>query len=578
MFAEFDRIRICCTDLAGNSYDRYFEVLNIIPSQTKGEGTLLTLECLGIEYHTQQIHMAKPYYFEDSYTVATSIGDIYNTNRGSEQPTLSKHNVIFQEGNGYGNALPFYNANNWEFGLSEDSCYNRWMDLLEGAGAAVSAGGALTFYEMNFLTTGVNTMDYKLRKSGDNTTIVQVQNAVATGVKVGEQEGMISNPTGTNILAWGSAEHGTLPVDNSKYDSKLLQFIFRPEWSTGIAYEVDARVKVTPTTSVAPKHYKCLEDHTSGTFATDLAANKWVQVDMAEEFGNSIQYSPWTDDKATLWRNNGCDPNGAVFTAGGWFDINLVVNESEFFRTWVDAIATSNADLDALAATSSEGYSYDGTRSGFPRGFRVLVNSNSPSGVLTNFANMVVEMAPVNSVGTKTWRKLYNFDTANTKVQVAVIDEGKVYTDTITAGPTHSWSDISEADWGNDCFHPYTTAPANVDGIDLVNGVTRSEVTDSTNRPDITKAGSQFTQNQESAVEFVAVAPDAITSAASDASDELAAYYKNAIGFILRFPWPCNNYNGISEDVGDLYGGGQNSKQEPASLDIQNMNYTSGDV
>ena len=68
-FAEFDRIRIRCTDLGSNSYDRYFEIFNILPSQTKGEGTLLTLECLGIEYHTQHIHMAKPYYFEDSYTV-----------------------------------------------------------------------------------------------------------------------------------------------------------------------------------------------------------------------------------------------------------------------------------------------------------------------------------------------------------------------------------------------------------------------------------------------------------------------------------------------------------------------------
>ena len=78
-FEEFDRIRIQCTDLGGQSYDRYFEIFNILPSQTKGEGTLLTLECLGIEYHTQQIHMAKPYYFEDSYTVAQSIGNIYSS-------------------------------------------------------------------------------------------------------------------------------------------------------------------------------------------------------------------------------------------------------------------------------------------------------------------------------------------------------------------------------------------------------------------------------------------------------------------------------------------------------------------
>ena len=105
---------------------------------------------------------------------------------------------------------------------------------------------------------------------------------------------------------------------------------------------------------------------------------------------------------------------------------------------------------------------------------------------------------------------------------------------------------------------------------------TRSEVTDNAERPDITSAGGEFGQNQESAIEFKAVAADAITSFASDASDELANYYINAIGFNFRIPYPYCTYNSISEGVGDLYGGGINSNEEPATLDIQNMNYTSG--
>jgi len=587
---EFDRIRIECTDLAAFTYDRYFEVINIIPTQSKGEGTLLTLECLGIEHHTQHIHYAKPFYFEDSYTASVDIGDVYNSNNGSEQPTLSNHNVVFTSGNGFGSALPFYNANNIEFGLNEDTCYNRWMDLIEGSGAAVSAGGALTFFELNFLTTGVNAMNFKLRASGDNSTILTIKNAKVTDPKtVGTQEGELSNPTGTNLLAWGSSEHGTLPVDNSKYDSELLKFIFRPEWITGTVYAVDARVKVTGTGTPAPKHYRVPsgQAHTSGTFATDLTAGKWTQIDMADEFGDDVQYSPWTDDKATVWSNNGCDPDRTVFTNAGWFDINVVVNEEDFFRTWADVKATTDAELDDFIDSADDGtnkgYAYDGgTRANLPRGFRILVNGDSPTGDLANFANMVVDVVPTNSVGGKKLAKLYNFDTANTKVQVAVIDEGKVYTDTITAGPSHSWSDISEADYGNDCFHPYTTAPVNVDGVDLVHDPaaaaykTRSEVTDNTERPDITQGGTEFTKNQESAIEFKAVAADAITSAASNASDELADYYINAIGFNFRIPYPYNNYNSISEGVGDLYGGGINSNEEPATLDIQNMNYTAG--
>ncbi len=124
IFAEFDRIRIQCTDLAGNSYDRFFEIFNIIPSQTKGEGTLLTIECLGIEYHTQQIHMSKPYYFENSYVVGISVGQIYNLNRGTRQPELVHHTSVYSNSYGYGNGLPYYNANNWDFAVNEDSCYN----------------------------------------------------------------------------------------------------------------------------------------------------------------------------------------------------------------------------------------------------------------------------------------------------------------------------------------------------------------------------------------------------------------------------------------------------------------------
>ena len=604
IFAEFDRIRIQCTDLGGNSYDRYFEVFNIIPSQTKGEGTLLTIECLGIEYHTQQIHMAKPFYFENSYVVGISVGQIYNLNRGTRQPELVHHTSVYSNSFGFGNGLPYYNANNWEFAVNEDSCYNRWIDLIDGAGSAVEAGGALTFYELNFLTPGVNTIHLKLRPSGDNSTIKQIKNSVVTGVKVGEQEGMLSNPTGTNVLAWGSGDHGSLPIENSKYDSQLLNFIFRPEWLNGIEYDIDARVKITPdtstTTKIAPTHYKCTQAHTSNTSndkpgSGSFWANNWTTIDMGDEFGDTIQYSQWTDDKQALWLNSGCDPKKTTFTQGGFVDMNCVINEDNWFRTWVDAIATSDDDLDDLADTGGDGYSYDGTKDKFPRGFRVLVKSNSPTGDLADFPNMIVEVQPTNSIGGKKWGKLYNFDKLNTKAQVAVIHEGKVYKDTITGtagSPTHTWSGIEDEDYGNDCFHPYTTVPTNTDGVDLVNDVlnetniTRSKLIDPVNRPDIIKSGSTtFAKNIDSAIEFKSVNGGITKSAYEGASNPMSNYYKDNIGFTIRFPFPCNNFNGIVEGVGDLYGGGQvldssgnrsgDTRYEPATLDIQNMNYSS---
>jgi hypothetical protein len=563
------------------------------------EGTLLTLDCLGIEYHTQHIHIAKPYWFEDSYTVALSVGDMYERNRGIEQPVLSNYNLVYTSGNDYGNGLPFFNANNWEFGLNEDTCYNRWMDLIDGAGAAVSAGGALTFYELSFDTTGVNAMDFKLRKSGSNTPTVTVENSVSTGVKVGEQEGMESNPTGTHVLAWGSNYHGSLPVDNSKYWSGIIKFQLRPNWTSGVDYEADALVKVDSTSeTISPSHYKCLADHTSGASTKPETGGSWAtyweQVDMGDEFGNNVQYSPWTIGKARLWSNAGADPGRANFTNGGWFDINAVVNDEKFFRTWVDAridSGTTNDVLDVLAAT----YSYDGTRDGFPRGFRILVTDGSPTGDLSTFANQIVEMVSLNSTGTsRAWRKLYNFNQGQSGVHVANLDDGLIYQDTVggsAASPTHSWSSIGTDKYGNECFHPYSTAPSNVDGVDKVpdpdtsGSKIRADVTDSTRRPDITKDGGKFATNQNSAISFVSavnIPAQTLQNATDTAGAPTDPWQRSVVGFNIRFPFPNATDGAISENIGEIYGGGASNDVDSSTglgpIWVTGYDYTEGDI
>jgi hypothetical protein len=76
----------------------------------------------------------------------------------------------------------------------------------------------------------------------------------------------------------------------------------------------------------------------------------------------------------------------------------------------------------ADSGAGNEGYSYDLTRGGFPRGFRVLViNQCQLTGVLANFANQIVEW------NGSAWKTKYEFGTTSNhnQVQVAVIDEGK---------------------------------------------------------------------------------------------------------------------------------------------------------
>lgn len=537
--------------------------------------------------------MVKPYFFENHFTAAKDIGDIYNLNRGTRQPTLTDHDTVWDDTKG--NDFPDYTANNYEFGLNEDSIYNRWMDLVDGSLSPVSAGGALTPFELSFDTSGINVIRLRLRTSGDNSSVITIKNAKVTNPKtIGTQEGELSNPTGTNLIAWGSSEHGTLPVDNSRYDSGLMKFVFRPEWITGTVYAVDAKIKVTPTGTVAAKHYVCLIAHTAGSpFSVDLAAGRWSQIDMGGEFGDDIQYSPWTDGRPTTWSNHGADPDRTTYSNAAWFDINVVVNDEEFFRTWVDVKATTDAELDAFIDKANDGtnigYAYDGgTIANLPRGFRILVDSDAgtATGVLAGFDNMVVDVRATDSVGGKAIKKIYNFDTGNDQVEVAVLHEGKVYVDTITAGPVHSWASVSTTAFANDCFHPYTTAPVATDGIDSVHDPagtdyrTRSKVTDSTERPDITTAGGTFNTNIDSAIEFKSVSAPAQLKTAqnktTEADTETGAWYDNVIGFNFRIPYPYSNFNSIGTGVGDLYGGGINGNEEPATLDVQNMNYTSG--
>ena len=145
---DFDRIHLEFTDLGGNDYDRFFEVIEIIPSQTKEEGSILTLKMLGTEYHTQAVPYTGQHFYTNPFRVAKLIGDQYEDNNGSRQPLIDRHDESYSLVNAYGNGLPRFTNNHYEFGLSEDTCYNRWMDVVDSLGGTVETGGVLIFMNL----------------------------------------------------------------------------------------------------------------------------------------------------------------------------------------------------------------------------------------------------------------------------------------------------------------------------------------------------------------------------------------------------------------------------------------------
>ncbi len=576
---KFDRIRIACTDVVGTTYDRFFEIDELIPSETKGEGTLLQLECLGIEYHTQNINYIKPHFFVSGFNVGKDIGDFYEDNNGSRQPLIDKHNVVYSTVNKTGNELPKFTVNNYEYGLNEDSVYNRQMDVNDKFGASVSAGGIRDFLELSYDTLTVNQIDLAQFISGarsfdgndptNDASAVSIINAKSINpLGVGEQEGEIANPSATNILAWGSPNHGSLPTGHSKYVSGLFQFFFRPVWDSTLSYKTDARVKHLK------KHYKSNIDNNTSTPPTN-----WTQIDMSDEFGDDAtkKYSFWTDDKAALWKNCGADPKGT--NARSCFDSNIIIWDDNFFRTWVNSIATTNANLDTLASDGlSDGWSYTNTdRTTFPPQFRVLVGA-TPSGVFAQnsgkdinnqpFKNNIVAFvggggAKASGTEWKNWQVKYNItvlDAEADKIQCAVIDQSKIFE--WTQGSL-VWTDISGNGLANDCFHPYVDI-TNVEGVDLIPvGGTgyqeRADVTDTTDYPEITKDGLTFDENKDSAVQ-VEYSPGVINAIATaaitgDINAITHSFYKVGAWLNFQFPFPPNTFNTISESVGKLYGG-----------------------
>jgi len=622
---EFDRLRFQFTDNDSNDYERFYEVLEIIPSQTKSEGSLVTLKLLGTEYHTQMVPYSGQSFFTNPFRVGRLIGEQYEDlpNRGSRQPSLQRYDEAYSLANAYGNGFPRFTNNHYEFGLAEDTCYNRWLDIADSLGGTVETGGIQNFFEVAFDTPSVSIIDIALFESGARTidgndpaedpNLVTITNT--DSINLSEQEGGILNRTGTVILAWGSPVHGTLPLDFSKYRAGELEFTFRPDWVTATPYLVDARV------IESGKHYKCLIAHTSGTFATDLGAGNWEQIDMSDEFGDSIQYSPWTDDKATLWANGGSAPdlqtaipawatatlytmgdivtnggaeyvattrhtsdavdiandisdgklelvdNGVKGNGAGFFDSNRVINDQTFYRTWVNEIV-GDLDYNGVNDTTVNAEYIHGN-SEWPIGHRLLnVSDTTLSGndlFGRSFTDAVVErVADRGSQTTTQWKVICNPDSTTDRMQVVVKQEGTTWEWNNSAS---EWQDITSEEFGNDCFHQYKSL-YNIQGSDP-----RPAETDFNKYPEITKSpGNEFTTNLRPAVEVAYEFPDIISAAIT------ADSYKKGAWINFAFPFPLNTFNSISEGVGDIFGGGTNEPTagptEPSFLDTQNMTYT----
>ncbi len=541
-----DRIRLIVSDGHGStSYNQVFEVRTKLPIKTESSGTKLRIMSEGLERHLQYgPKYIKPFYFATPKDALIDLVDFYNANKTTDMPTLTIGT----------NELPEQGVHHFDWGVNEDSVYNRIMELVDLMGDAGGAGGNLDFFDFRFTYSSSDVTSFVIdvfsSGSPSNGSIITIN---ADTVNTGDEVAGIEEAEGTVIGVWGDNAAGTLPIDYSRFSSRQVLLptnigsSLYPQHVTNDTYQADSIVQLNGVTYTTASETSALPP-----------ASPWSILTTPLSYGNLIQYSPWTDGKVSLWQNSGGDPTD---TTGGFgacmFDGNIIINDDETFRTWVDLEATDSPSVL---------WAYGGSTSGYYDGLRVLVNGTGTgvfAGTDINGISYSFNIAEY-SASDGDWRVKYDAFNAFGKdgdldsMQVAIFDTAKIKVwNNPSAG---AWNDITALDNGSDCFHNY-------DSI----GQTTSVHID----PD---TGSEYVSvNNGSGIKATySWTPLSIWSQNTFNARTFASYYRTGAWLGIRFPFPKNTYNSITEDVGEIYGGGSQGTtvKEPSAIDAQNMHFT----
>ena len=525
VLAQFDKIRITLTDDASNTYDEIFEVDRIIPVKNAQEGLVAEIEMLGQEHYLQKIDVAKQFFFTSAYDTVKDIGDFYNDINGSAQPELEDHD------NTTDNGLPRWTANTYEFGVSEIKAYDAMLEVVNGLGASVAAGGSADFWELYFKTKTADPTKIQFRafSSGSLPTAgneITITDSLA--VNEAPMEGGIDALTGSLVKAWGKKGIGTLPQSVQDFSGQLLAFqLDKTHPGDGsISFPSGARVQLAGT------HYTSdINNNTS------VPPTNWTSITFDTVQGAANGYSEWTEGKADEWKSSGSAPSNPAsgnFDKLGCYDSNMVIEDGTKFMTWVHAKAT-------VPTSIPDEWKYAAGNTAYYRGLRCLVNGtgtgdfngNDKFGV--DFDNNV---AVYNGTEWIVHRVMANDE------RCAIRQEGKVY-----ELQTGTWTDISASDRRNHCFH-------------IVNTITNVAGYNSTSDGTTTYGAGSAVEWRYTYTALSSLPAGWFTT---------AGYYQIGAWANWSVPFPENSYN--SNTLGELYGA-NSTKKEPATIDVNNMHLT----
>ena len=592
IISPLDRIRISHIDSKQNTKKHIFEVTQILPSidNTGSDILLLTLE--GRERNLSLIPFSG--YFDppiSSKDIVKKILAVYGTSRNSlTQPTLLDST----------NELPDFNHNYWDFQYI-DNCLDAIQEVLRQSDLSVPAGGGGDRFGVVFedVDGDLNIMRIKFVSQGSvgegthTITPHDIYNPVSviSGAKDPE--------TGTVVIARGRPGSGGMPTSGDKYRARLEFYERTQPYDSTKAYRKGAYVAHGANTTnpelETGQVYQALRDVTN---VRPPSSADWKTVSAFEYIGN-IQYSPFTIDKAALYRNECTNPEAAFNYNSNdspkMCDCNIFINDAETNRDWVYIRQKTNNVSD----WTNNQKSYLWNNASLYNGFKILIDTSNlgtgegafsptldafgtgagkdPNGktyannhaVYVNGTWYVIkehedfDQILVRNEGIYEWN--VNFTTGSKYPASDRNNAARRYRRQ-NAGTPDGWRTIKGEFLANDCLHSPSSI-RNVDG--LIHGILTQggekyttdsaveivyEYGSSTHLPEWLDIMNKIAGFSSAAAGFLGTF--AINALVDTYNLFLTPQYTNAGWWITwTFPFPFSTHNSISEKVGELYGG-----------------------
>lgn len=593
LISNLDRIRITSTDSSGNTYQHIFEVINDLNQLSNQSEYLLPLTLEGRERALAQIPFSGYYDNLNHYEMVERILQTYASTYNSVGQPLIDTTGNFSEDT---NQLPQYNPNIWDF-QAIDNCLDAILAVVRLANQSVAAGGAGDRFAVIFedsSATPFAKMFMRVISQGSNNLVsnrpVIRGNDLTNPIKVIAE---VKQPlTGTAVIARGRPGSGGVPVQGDIYRSRLefyQRIEARQSWSSTITYDVDS------LTSFNGQVYKA----TSQNLNDQPPSANWTTLSAGQYIGN-VQYSPFTIDKAALFKNECTNPHLSFASESEaspkMLDCNIVIDDAETQRdfVWLRKVT----DVTSGWSANEKAYLFRGTE--LYNGFRLLVDVSNLGAAAGSFD------ATLNAFGTGAGNDPNGRPYANNAVvyidgtwyvlkehedfdQILVRFEGLYEwnvsfasksqypaSDTNNAarryrssssGTPNGWRSLNEQFLSNDCLHSPSSI-TNITGlIDPVAKDGGGNYTDNSAVRIVYEYSSnanmpEWRENLDRLFGIAATSTGflgqfALSAAAALYDLFLTPYYRNAGWWItLSAPFPFSTHNGITEQVGELYGAG----------------------